>query len=205
MGKKILFYLVGITVACFGVTFMIKANVGAGPWDIVNIGLVNKVGLTFGTWVIIWQIIFLVINSFLLKKRPEYESIITVVLWGLMMDFWMEIVFKNMQLATLPPLLKWGFFLMGVLLIGVGVGIYLTSNLPRMPYDGTMVAISSRFKLGLNISRTILEVTAVVLAVSIGGKIGIGTVLIVLLIGHIIQFFNKISLQLYDYKFSFKQ
>lgn len=205
MGKKILFYLIGISVACMGVTFMIKSNVGAGPWDVVNIGLVNKIGLTFGTWVIIWQIFFLLFNAVLLKKRPEFESIITVVFWGLMMDFWMEIVFQNLYLASLSPLMRWGSFLFGVLLIGVGVGIYLTSNLPRMPYDGTMIAISSRFKLGLNVSRTFLEGTAVIIAVSIGGKIGVGTVVIVLIIGSIIEFFNKISLQLYDHKFSFKQ
>jgi uncharacterized protein len=204
MQKRLLFYLIGIAIACLGVTFLLKANVGAGPWDIVNIALVEKIGFTFGTWVIFFQVVFLFVNAFMLKKRPEYESVFTLVVWGLMMDFWTEIVFKDLVLTALPATMKWGAFLMGILLIGIGVGIYLTSNLPRMPYDGTMLAISDRFKVDINISRTILEGTALVMAFVLGGKIGIGTILIVLLIGNVIQFFKKVSIFIYHHKFSFK-
>jgi uncharacterized protein len=204
MKKKILFYLIGIAIACLGVTFLLKANVGAGPWDIVNMALVEKIGFTFGTWVIFFQVVFLFVNAFILKKRPEYESVMTLVVWGLLMDFWMEIVFKNIDLTQLPATMRWGAFLFGIVLIGVGVGIYLTSNLPRMPYDGTMLALSDRFKININISRTILEGTALIMALLLGGKIGIGTVLIVLLIGNIVQFFSKISIFIYHHKFSFR-
>lgn len=205
MGKKILYYILGLFIACLGVTFIIKANIGVGPWDIVTIGLSEKIGFTLGTWIIITQALFLLINALILNKRPEFESVITILIWGLAVDFWMKIVFKNWELTMYSIPMKWGIFLLGILLIGMGVGIYLTSNLPKMPYDGTMVAISSRFNVGLNISRTILEGTAFVLSFFISGSVGIGlgTVVILLVIGHIIQFFHKLSRLVYNSKIIF--
>ena len=198
MVKKIFFYLFGIFIACMGVTFILKSNAGAGPQDIVLLVLTEKTGLTFGTWVIISQGFFLLFNSFLLKKRPEFESVITMIIWGIIMDFWMEIIFANLQLWLDSPLLRWACFLLGVLLIGIGVGIYLTPNLPRMPYDGMMVALCERFQMSLMMSRTILEVSFIIIGVIVGGKIGVGSIVLVLCIGTIIQFFNKLSVKLYN-------
>lgn len=199
MGKKIFFYLLGIFIACMGVTFILKSNAGAGPQDIVLLVLTEKIGFTFGTWVIISQGVFLLFNSLLLKRRPEFESVITMIIWGIIMDFWMEMIFTNLNLWLDSPLLRWTCFLLGVLLIGIGVGIYLTPNLPRMPYDGMMVALCERFKLSLMVSRTILEVTFVIIGVIIGGKVGVGSLVLVLCIGTIIQFFNKLSMKAYNF------
>lgn len=197
MGKKILFYVIGISIACLGVTFILKSNAGAGPQDVVLMVLAEKSGFTFGTWVIISQGLFLLFNSFLLKKRPEFESVITMIFWGLVVDFWMEIIFSDLELLLSTPLLRWACFLLGVLLIGIGVGIYLTPNLPRMPYDGMMVALCERFQLSLMVSRTILEITFIIIGILVGGNIGVGTIVLVVCIGTIIQFFNQISRKLY--------
>lgn len=197
MGKKILFYVIGISIACLGVTFILKSNAGAGPQDVVLMVLAEKSGFTFGTWVIISQGLFLLFNSFLLKKRPEFESVITMIFWGLVVDFWMELIFYDLELFLSTPLLRWGCFLLGVLLIGIGVGIYLTPNLPRMPYDGMMVALCERFQLSLMVSRTILEITFIIIGILVGGNIGAGTIVLVVCIGTIIQFFNQLSRKIY--------
>jgi uncharacterized membrane protein YczE len=157
MGKKLVFYLMGIAIACMGVTFLLKSNAGAGPQDVVLLELSEKTGLTFGTWVIISQAVFLLFNSFLLKKRPQFESVITMIIWGVIVDFWMEIIFKDLSLFLYTPLLEWICFLTGALLIGIGVGIYLTANLPAMPYDGLMVGLCEKFRINLMMSRTILS------------------------------------------------
>lgn len=205
MAKRITYYLVGLAIACLGVCFLIHSKVGAGPWDVVNIGLTERFGLTLGTWMGLWQAFFLLVNAVLLKRRPEFESIITIFIWGMIIDFWMGIVLKNLDLTQAPLIIKWSLFSLGVLLIGMGVGIYLTADLPKMPYDGTMVALSRKFNLSFTITRTMLEGSAVVLSFIVGGSvgIGIGTIIIFLVIGHIVQFFNKASWILYNKKISF--
>ncbi|MBB6443431.1 YczE/YyaS/YitT family protein [Bacillus benzoevorans] len=204
MGKKLIFFVTGIAVACMGVAFILKSNAGAGPQDVVLMVLAKKTGVTFGTWVIISQGIFLLCNALLLKKRPQFESVFTMVLWGLLADFWLEIIFADLHFVLVTPVLRWSFFLLGVLLIGIGVGIYLTSELPRMPYDGMMVALSEKFHVNLMVSRTILELLLIFLGIMVGGKVGVGTIVIVLCIGTIIQFFNQVSLKIYHHTFDFK-
>ncbi|NMD68957.1 membrane protein [Bacillus sp. DNRA2] len=205
MLKQMIYYLIGLSIACLGVSLIIHSGVGAGPWDIVNIGLTEKVGLTLGTWMALFQAFFLFVNAALLKKRPEFAAFITLVIWGLFIDFWMEIIFKDVDLSAAAPLEKWGVFIGGVVLIGMGVGVYLTSNLPKMPYDGTMVALSKKFNISFTISRTFLEGTAVLLSFVVGGSVGVGvgTIIIFLIIGQLIQFFHKLSMSVFHGKINF--
>jgi uncharacterized membrane protein YczE len=201
--KKVLFFIVGITIACLGVTFILKSQAGAGPQDVVLLVLAEKTGLTFGTWVIISQGVFLLAHSILLKIRPRIESILTMIIWGAIVDFWLEIVFSNLDIWLNTPLLRWVCFLFGVVLIGLGVGTYITANLPTMPYDGLMVGLTEKYKVNLMVSRTLLEIICILIGIAVGGKIGVGTIVLVLCIGTVIQFFNGIALKLYHFSFRF--
>ncbi|WP_147534017.1 YczE/YyaS/YitT family protein [Bacillus marasmi] len=205
MLKRIVYYLLGLTIACLGVSLIIHSQVGAGPWDIVNIGLTEKLGLTLGIWMALFQAFFLFVNAALLKKRPEFAAIVTLTLWGLLIDFWMEIIFRDLDLSFAEPMFRWSIFLIGVVLIGAGVGTYLTSNLPKMPYDGTMVAISQKYNISFTVSRTLLEGSAVLLSFIIGGSVGVGpgTIVIFLVIGQLIQVFHKLSMFIFHRKIGF--
>jgi uncharacterized membrane protein YczE len=113
-------------------------------------------------------------------------------------DFQMGVTLKNVQLVDVSLSMQWGAFLVGIVLTGIGIGIYLTSKFPTMPYDGTMLIISERFKITLNVSRTILEVIGLAFAWSVGGPIGLGTVIIMLMIGPIIQICTRYSTLIYE-------
>lgn len=191
MVKKSIFYVIGMFTACMGVGLVIKSNIGAGPWDAFYMKASEKAGLSIGTCVIIGQIIFLLINSFLLKKRPAFESIITIVLWGGILDFCVGILLENVYLTDLSLLPRWLFFLAGVILIGVGIGVYLISKFPTMPYDGTMLALVKRFGLNINFSRTILEGIGLLAAYLLGGPVGLGSVIFVFFLGTFIQICNR--------------
>ncbi|MDQ0229310.1 YczE/YyaS/YitT family protein [Metabacillus malikii] len=187
MLKKSIFYIVGMFIACTGVGLVIKTDVGAGPWDAFYAGSADKLHLSIGTCMIIGQIILLFINSLLLKKRPAFESVITFVLWGIILDICYEIFLRNVDLVNYSLLSRWAFFLFAVILIGVGIGVYLVSSFPAMPYDGTMLALVERFGINMNIARTILEGIGLVIAYLVGGPVGLGSLIFVLLLGMFIQ------------------
>jgi len=198
MFKKTSFFFIGLVIACLGVGLIIKSGVGAGPWDAFFVGIVNKLGLTVGIWVMLIQAFYLVFNSILAKKRIQFESVITVFLWGIIIDFQMGVTLKNVQLDEAVWTMQWGAFLAGIVLTGIGIGIYLTSKFPTMPYDGTMLIISERFHITLNVSRTILEGIGLAFAWIVGGPIGLGTVIIMLMIGPLIQICTRYSTLIYE-------
>ncbi|MGG7619982.1 YczE/YyaS/YitT family protein [Bacillus coreaensis] len=198
MLKKTSFFFIGLVIACLGVGLIINSGVGAGPWDAFFVGIVAKLGLTVGIWVMLIQAFYLVFNSILSKKRIQFESVITVLLWGVIIDFQMGVTLKNVQLTEAVWTMQWGAFLAGIVLTGIGIGIYLTSKFPTMPYDGTMLIISERFHITLNVSRTILEGIGLAFAWIVGGPIGLGTVIIMLMIGPLIQICTRYSTLIYE-------
>jgi uncharacterized protein len=187
MGWRLLFFLVGIFILGFGVSLTIKADLGAGAWDALNVGLSQTIGLTVGSWVIIVGGILIFVNAFMLKQKPVYLSLITIILIGLVIDFWLVIVLENWYPRTFAQ--KLTVLGSGIVIVALGVAIYLQAQFPLNPVDQFMIAIKERFGVKLMTAKTIAELTALLFAFFFQGPIGIGTIIITLFIGPLIQFF----------------
>jgi uncharacterized protein len=190
MRERIVFFFAGLLILTFGVAMIIKAGLGASSWDALAVGESTTFGITVGTCVFINGIILIFINAFLLKKRPEVLAALSIFIIGLLIDFWLLIGLKNyapvnlgVQSATLAA---------GIIALGIGIAVYLQANFPSSPMDTIMVAISERFGLSLRSSRLISEGLALAMAVAFGGPVGVGTVIVTLSLGFIVQFFFPI-------------
>ncbi len=77
--------------------------------------------------------------------------------------------------------------LAGVLVIGVGSGLYLGARLGPGPRDGLMTGIHGRFGWSVRRARTAVEVVVLVVGFLLGGTVGIGTVVFAFGIGPVVQ------------------
>lgn len=184
---RMLFYLVGLIILSMGVSLTIKSDMGAGPWDALNVGLSNTFGLTVGNWVIIVGLILIVLNGFLLKERPDFLAIFTIVIVGFFIDFWLGYVFDNLNPENLVT--KLIILFLGLIFLAFGIATYLQSKYPLIPIDRFMLSIQFRLKVNLMVAKTLGELTALVLALIFKGPIGIGTLIIALSVGPFIQIF----------------
>ncbi|MEH7378964.1 membrane protein [Bacillus sp. JJ1533] len=185
--RRITFFSLGLFTLALGISLMIIADVGAGAWDALNVGLSETIGLTVGNWVIVVGIIVMFINALLLRARPAFLSIGTIILIGFFIDFWLLIVLAEMPLEGL--VVKILTLVVGLVIASLGIAVYLQAKFPLSPLDNLMLAISTRFKLKYGISKTIAEATGLILALIVGGPIGIGTLVVTFGIGPTIQFF----------------
>jgi uncharacterized protein len=94
---RFLFFIIGLFIMTFGVCLTIKADLGAGAWDALNVALTEKIGFTIGTWVMVAGAVLIIVNAFLLKKRPDILAVITFVFIGSLIDFWMKTTFDVWQ------------------------------------------------------------------------------------------------------------
>ncbi len=195
--KRISFYLIGLLIACLGIAMIIYSKIGAGPWDAVFVGLNTKFGLTIGTWAIITQIILVFIAALIGKKRPEYECIITILLRGWFLDFWFYIGLKNLNLSTTITM-QWTNFILGTILLGLGIGTYVVSKYPKTPVDGLMITLQETFNWSLRVSRTVVEIAAVIIAFLLQGPVGWGTLILAVLLGQIVQTTNNNMKKIYN-------
>jgi uncharacterized protein len=185
--KRLISFLLGLIILSLGISFTILSGFGTGAWDALSVGLANLSGLTVGTWTILVGVVLIFINALLLKTRPEFIAIITVLIIGYFIDFWLLVIFPNFSVESI--LLQFITLLIGVLLMGFGIATYLQGKFAVVPIDRFMLAIQKRFKVSLGVAKTIGEVTALIFAFIVGGPIGIGTIIVTLSIGPMIQIF----------------
>ncbi|MCA1022334.1 membrane protein [Halobacillus litoralis] len=183
------FYLAGLIVIAMGVTLTIKSNLGAGAWDAVNVGLTEQIGLTIGTWVMVIGGFLIVTNAWIAKEKPDLPAVITILVLGKFIDFWMLQVFDHLVFQAF--FMKLMTLILGIVIIAIGVSLYLQPKFSLNPVDGFMVALQKRFGFSITKAKTLTESFALVLALVLGGPIGIGTIVILLGIGPCIQFFDS--------------
>ncbi|KHF41314.1 YczE/YyaS/YitT family protein [Halalkalibacter okhensis] len=180
-------YIFGLMIVSFGVTLTILAGLGAGAWDALNVGLSHMTPFSVGNWVIFVGIILIIINSLLTKSKPVFVSLITILILGYFIDFWLLIVF--------PDTLVNGFFyqmatlLVGVVVLACGASMYMQAKFALIPIDGLMFALRDVLGVKIMVAKTISEVTALAAAFFVGGPIGIGTLIVTFAIGPLIQWF----------------
>ena len=191
------FYLVGLTFLSLGISLIILADLGAGAWDAMYVGLNEHFGLSVGTWIFIVGILLIFVNALLLKKRIDVSAVIPVLGVGFLIDFWLLVVFANFQMPMLA--IQLAMLGGGVAVIAVGIACYLQSKIARNPMDTLMIAIQTITGKSMAVSKTMMELGVLVIAFLLGGPIGLGTIFVTLMIGPMIQFFYSPVTKLRNY------
>lgn len=176
MKRRLMFFTIGLFILTMGVALIIKSGLGASAWDALAVGESNMFGITVGTAVFINGVVLIVLNALIMKKKPDVLAAGSILVIGLLIDFWLLVVFNDYA----PEMLMNQVFTLasGILTMGLGIAIYLQAKFPASPMDTLMVAIHTRFGLNLRNSRIISEGFALSLAFLFKGDIGIGTIIV---------------------------
>lgn len=178
------FYLVGMLILALGITLTIKGQrLGIGPWDVLHVGLYSKFGLSIGSWGIITGFVIISATAAVLKKWPKIGTWLNMILIGLFIDMF------NWMIPNVETL--WAqcvMFLLGVIVMSYGVGIYVSPNIGAGPRDGLMLVVVEKTGISIKKVRTVMEVTVALLGWILGGPVGVGTVIIALLSGQLFQY-----------------
>lgn len=193
---RTLFFIAGLLILSFGISLTIKADLGAGAWDALNVGLESVIGLTVGTWVIIVGVCLIAMNAILAKEKPDYLALITIVILGPMIDFFLGIVMADWVFDTF--IVQLGILVAGITFVSLGIATYIQPKLPLIPIDNFMISVQKRFNLNITKAKTVTEAFALLMAFIFGGPIGIGTLVILFMLGPTIQFFNPKAKNAYN-------
>lgn len=181
---RMMVFIAGLYLLAFGVSIIIKANLGTATWDVLHIGLSQNFGLSIGRWVQIVGVLMVMMTSVLEKKWVQIGSVLNIIFVGFFLN---QILAADIIPTASTLLLRVIMLLLGVVIMGVGSGMYVASQIGAGPRDGMTLYISKRFKLSVGTSRTILESVALTSGWLLGGPVAIGTFVTVPLIGPIMQ------------------
>ena len=163
-----------------GIALMAGADLGLGPWDVLHQGLSFRTDLSLGLLNI--AVGAVVLGLWVpLRQRPGIGTILNVLIIGLVVDATLAL------LPHLDPLwLRTPAMLAGVLLMGVGSGLYIGAGLGPGPRDGLMTGVAARGHTVRSV-RTALELTVLALGWALGGTVGVGTLVLAVAIGPLVQ------------------
>ncbi|WP_301107242.1 YitT family protein [Sporosarcina sp.] len=178
-----IFFVGGMMIMSLGISLTIKGQrFGIGPWDVLHVGLFQNIGLTIGSWSILTGLLIVTVSSLALKEWPRWGTWLNMLVIGLFIDFF------NWLLPDVTSLAAQGLcFIIGVLVMAYGVGIYVSPNLGAGPRDSLMLLIVDKLGWSLRTARTTIEAIVTLAGFLLGGPVGIGTLFVVLFIGQFIQ------------------
>ena len=180
--RRLLQLFPGLAACGVGLALMVRARLGLGPWDVLHQGLSTRTGLPIGTLVIL--VGFAVLLGWLpLRQRMGIGTLCNVVLIGLVIDAVLAVAPEPDDLLT-----RWAFLLSGVILMGLGSGLYIGAGLGPGPRDGLMTGLAAR-GYSLRLVRTFIELSALGAGWILGGTVGVGTLIFALGIGPLVQAF----------------
>ena len=168
----------------FGIYLTIQANIGAAPWDVLNLGLSKSLGILYGCSSI--AISFTILLMDILMREPiGIAMFIDAVVVGMAVDLFNRLhpVPPCRSLLTAIPVLVAGLFV-----LAYTQSTYMIASLGCGPRDTLMVGLAKRVRrmpIGA-VSIAILS-SATLIGWLLGGPVGLGTILCAVGAGPIMQ------------------
>ncbi len=169
--------VIGLFLFGLGEAIIIASGSGVSPWTVLAQGISSKTDLSIGMATFLISI-FILIFWVPLKQIPGIGTILNAIIIASAIDLTLGFIPKP-ELIYLK-ILQASF---GILIVGIGSGIYLISNLGPGPRDGLMIGLQQKTNTSIPLIRTVIEITAVTVGWLLGGIVGIGTILFVFGIG----------------------
>ena len=175
--STLLILCVGLWIFGTGDAVIVAAGVGNTPWTVLAEGIALMTDRTIGqaTFFVSVAVLLLWIP---LREKPGIGTILNAILIAVAIEHMLPIL----------PTPEGGFesllqVIGGIALVGIGSGIYLTANLGPGPRDGWMTGVHRVSGYPIGNVRAAIEITVVVIGWSLGGTVGIGTVIFAVMIG----------------------
>ena len=156
---------------------LIVSFTGASPWSVLAQGISLNVNLSIGTITLLISIAVLIL-WIPLGQKPGMGTIFNALIIAIMIDLCIKYVptpsnyIHQLILAMIS-----------VIIVGIGGGIYLVSNLGAGPRDGLMIGLQKLTNFPIAVVRGTLEISVVSIGWYLGGTLGIGTLLFAFGIG----------------------
>ena len=192
---NLLIFLLGLTCLSLGIVLVIKSNLGVSvatsPPYILSLYFTR---VSFGQWNYIVHGLVLCLLVVIVRKLTvkHLMSFLVAFLFGLFIDFFNLILITLLANTLLERIL---LFIVGSIIISIGVAGFMKSNYPILPFDTFVKEITltknikySKFKTGFDLT---CFTTSLVLSLIFFRKIegiGLGTFISAVALGSMIGF-----------------
>lgn len=205
MVKRVVLSLISIAVMGFGISMFSLSGFGVDPFTSMNMNVASAVGMGFGTYQLIVNLIILVFVIVVAHRGlVGVGTVFNMVGSGYTCEFFQNlfspIVKEHYTYALRVPLLA-----VGIITLCFACSLFFTANVGVGPYDALGFMLSHSTRLEYKWMRVLTDITVVLIGLAASGgltsivqgnisevkNIGIGTLITAFCMGPLINFFNK--------------
>jgi uncharacterized membrane protein YczE len=172
----------GFAFFAFAIAIVIRANIGATSWAVLEVALSRMFNVTPGTAAVMVGATVLLL-ALTLREPIGWGTVANIMSIGPWEDLFLSLIPEVN--ANLP--LQLLFLFVGLVSMSLGSAIYIGVDAGAGPRDSLMMAIARTTPLDVRTARGIIESTAVLVGWMLGGPLGVGTILFAILIGPGVQ------------------
>ena len=192
---RLVILLLGLTVAHFGVTLFLLADLGADPFNVLVQGVFHTLQkltgwafLTHGRTHVALCLLIIVVLLFVDRSYIMPGTIACMICGGPIIDFF-TLIFGKVIHAGNPFPVRILVLGLGCVILAYGMTIVIKSDSGTGPNDLVAIVISDKTKKPFGIMRIIVDVCFVAAGFFMGGVVGIGTIICAALVGPVAGIF----------------
>ena len=189
--KRIIIFLIGMSIIQFGVALFLKINIGSDPFTVFTQGLANTlnnlgVNATTGTANRIILIVLFSIILLLNKSHIKIGTMICVVGVGPIIDLGVSMV-SILPVESYNYLLKMFLIALGCFIIAIGFSMLSATKVGVAPNDIIPFIIKERTNWEYRWIRILMDAVLLISGFMLGGTVGVGTIIAMATTGPFIQ------------------
>lgn len=182
-------YVGGILILTLGVALSSKAGLGTGSLDSINFALASRTQLNLSIVIVLMAFVAIFISAVIRRGKLSFKTLMTAIFMGVFTESWVKII-DVINVDTIAQQII--VFALAIFCVSLGIAIYLRPKFPANPNDDMIVALNEVLGLKMGTAKLFIDIIAIVIALLLKGPVGIGTVLMTVLIGPIVNLINSI-------------
>ncbi|HZW78205.1 MAG TPA: hypothetical protein VFF21_07880 [Flavobacteriaceae bacterium] len=184
------FYFFGLILFSLGSAITVKVrHLGLHPWDVLNVALFQHFGITIGFWSVAVGMLLIGVSFLTAKKYVHIGTFLNALLIGPILDFFL---WTGWLPEATHSWIDYFILLSGVIIVGIGGGMYVSGGIGAGPRDGFMLSISERLNLSVQRARIIVESIVLVIGFILGGPVFWTSLFYTFILSPIFQFSLKL-------------
>lgn len=188
--KRIVAVFAAVILMGFLLSILIRLNFGTDPCTVMNIAVSDKLGISFGSWQVIFNILLLIIVILFDRSQIGWGTIANMFLIGYSVDFftWVfDAILPNDAFDSL--VIRIIVLIPTLLLFLLAAAVYMAVDLGSAPYDAVPFVLASKLKrIPFRFIRITWDATACLIGFLLGSRaIGVITIAIALAVGPIVS------------------
>lgn len=178
----------GFFIGAMGTVFMINANIGVAPWDVLHIGISQMLGITIGQASIMVSLMVIILDQ-VSGEYIGWGTVLNMIFFGLFIDLIMYLDFVPHPNGFLMSV---SMVIIGLTLLSICMWWYIGAGMGSGPRDGMMLLFHRRTGKPIGLIRSCIEIIVLIIGYFLGGPVGVGTLLSAFGMGVVMRIVFKI-------------